>query len=176
MNRSSLVWTGLLLASFCSQLMAVPVTDGLLLWLDATDPATLFQDSSFTTPASPGDPIGGWVDKSGNDFHAYQDDEILQPVWDATAMNGQPAVRFSGFEADGMAIDDGLYLERPYTVFIVNQYWDVALRGRTLQGQDANWLAGLWSGQMGAYAEPWIGQSKRSPGHSHSRGHDRQLR
>ncbi len=157
MNRLSLVWTGLLLISFCTRLSAVPVTDGLLLWLDATDPTTLFQDSSFSTPADPGDPIGGWMDKSGNDFYAFQDDEFLQPIWDATAMNGQPALRFSGSENDGMSIDDGLFLERPYTVFIVNQYWDVAFRGRTLQGQDANWLTGLWSSEMGAYAEPWIG-------------------
>lgn len=156
MNRFLLLVTGLLLVTPSSP-AAVPVTDGLLLWLDATDPDTLFQDSTFTTPASPGDPIGGWMDKSGNDFFAFQDDVNRQPVWNATAMNGQPALRFSGFQNDGMAIDEGLYLERPYTVFIVNQYWDEPNRGRTLQGQDENWLVGLWGRRMGAYANPWVG-------------------
>jgi hypothetical protein len=37
----------------------------------------------------------------------------------------------------------------------VNQYYG-DIRGRTLQGRDANWLHGLWSGRYGSYAEGWI--------------------
>ena len=163
MRNLSLMLTGLLLVSRCGQLLAVPVTDGLLLWLDATDGATLFQDDGLTIPASPGDPIGGWFDKSGNDFHAYQVDPAFQPVWESDVMNGQPALRFSGFQSDGMAIDEGLYLERPYTVFIVNQYWDAANRGRTLQGLDFNWLHGMWGRRIASYAEGFIGPTAPSP-------------
>ena len=134
---------------------AVPVTNGIVLWLDATDPSTLFQDDAFTTLAGNGDPIGGWRDKSGNGYHAIMDDEILSPTLSNTAMNGQPAVHFDGLDGDGMYVDEGLYLERPYTAFIVNQYWGDT-HGRTLQGRDANWLLGLWSGNYGAFAEGWI--------------------
>jgi hypothetical protein len=128
----------------------------MLLWLDATDPTTLFQDSALTIPAGPGDDIGGWKDKSGLNHHAFQDDDFLRPTVEATAMNGLPAVRFFGADGDGMAIDESLVLERPYTAFIVNQYHDSGFRGRTLQGLDANWLHGLWSARFGHYAEGWV--------------------
>jgi hypothetical protein len=135
---------------------AVPVTDGMLLWLDASDPATLFQDAALTIPAAAGDPIGGWADKSGNGYDATQSDGLLQPFLDATAMNGRPAVRFEGASGDGMLIDDSLSLVRPYTAFIVNQYYG-ATRGRTLQGRDANWLHGLWMGNISSFAGGFIG-------------------
>ena len=135
---------------------AVPVTDGLLLWLDAADPATMFQDLGLTTPALDGDPVAVWLDKSGNDFSATQPDMGLLPVRNDTAMNGDPALRFVGAEGDGMLIDDGLVLARPYTAFIVNQYYG-DVRGRTLQGQDDNWLHGLWGGNISSYATGFIG-------------------
>ncbi len=134
----------------------VPVTDGLLLWLDATDPATLFQDIDMTTPAGDGDPVALWLDKSGNGFHATQADDFLRPTWESDVMNGQAAVRFDGLDGDGMAINEDLFLVRPYTVFIVNEYWG-DVRGRTLQGLDSNWLHGLWSGRISSYAGGFIG-------------------
>jgi hypothetical protein len=154
-------WVMLALAGTCvwsaaSRAQDLPVTDGLLLWLDATDASTLFQDEDRTTPATDGDPIGGWADKSGNGFHAYQDDSVLAPTLTSTAINGLPTVRLDGTDGDGMYIDEGLVLDRPYTAFIVNQYWGDT-RGRTLQGRDANWLLGLWSAHYGAFAEGWIG-------------------
>jgi hypothetical protein len=133
----------------------LPVTNGMLLWLDATDPATLFQDDSFTTLAEAGDPVGGWLDKSGNEYHATQSDTNKQPSYDATAMNGRPAVRFEGPAAHGMIISDDLVLTRPYTAFIVNQYWG-ASHGRTLQSRDLNWLLGMWAGNASHYAEGWV--------------------
>ncbi|MCA9216315.1 MAG: hypothetical protein KDB27_24775 [Planctomycetales bacterium] len=133
-----------------------PVTDGILLWLDATDPATVFQDSGQSVPAGAGDPVALWLDKSGNDFHAYQDDDFYQPTWESDVMNGLPAIRLDGAEGDGMAIADELVLERPYTAFIVNQYYG-GIQGRTLQSRDINWLHGLWSAQIGHYAEGWVG-------------------
>ena len=148
-------WCAVLLVSV-STAQEIPVTDGLLLWLDATDATTMFQDSTFTTLAGPGDPVGGWLDKSGNDFSATQPDAGLVPLRNDTAMNGYPALRFSGVESDGMLIDDGLSLAHPYTAFIVNQYYG-DVRGRTLQGRDANWLHGLWGGNISSYADGFIG-------------------
>jgi hypothetical protein len=46
---------------------------GLALWLDASDATTLFQDAAATTPATAtNDPVGAWLDKSGNARHATQ--------------------------------------------------------------------------------------------------------
>ena len=44
-----------------------PPTTNMILWLDAADLTTLFQDSSFATPVTTlGQSVGGWRDKSGN--------------------------------------------------------------------------------------------------------------
>jgi hypothetical protein len=151
------VLAALAISSFATRpVSAVPVTDGMVLWLDATDASTLFKDAALTMPALNGDPIGGWMDKSGSGYHATQATEANQPVRNDTAMNGLAAVRFSAAEADGMTIDDGLVVNRPYTAFIVNQYYGDT-RGRTLQSRDANWLHGLWSGTVSSYADGFIG-------------------
>ena len=134
----------------------LPVTDGMLLWLDATDPATVFQDAAMTIPATDGDPVAKWLDKSGNDFHAFQDDDFIQPSYATDVMNGQSAIRFDGLDLDGMEISTDLTVLRPYTAFIVNQYYG-DIRGRTLQSRDINWLHGLWSGNVGSFADGWIG-------------------
>lgn len=135
----------------------LPVTDGLLLWLDATDPSTLYEDIAMSTLAGAGDEIAVWADKSGNGYNATQFDEFARPIHEPQGINNQPSVRFQGADADGMAIDEDLYLERDYTVFIANQYYGPT-RGRTLQGLDSNWLAGLWGGEYGHYAGDWVGR------------------
>jgi hypothetical protein len=62
-------------------------------WLDAADPATLFQNNTFTTPAvSTGDPIGGWQDKSGNANHCTASGSA-RPTLRLAEQNGLPAIR-----------------------------------------------------------------------------------
>lgn len=130
---------------------SVPVDRGLLLWLDASDPSTIQTD--------PNGKVQAWLDKSGNNYHATQTDEARRPLPHPTAMNGRAAIRFDGGAdgaADGLVIDDGLNLtSRPYTVFIVDQYYG-SPRGRSLQGRDANWLVGKWAGTNGFYAGGWV--------------------
>ncbi len=133
----------------------LPDLDDLILWLDASDSSTLFQDAGLSVPAQPGDPIGGWLDKSGFDYHATQPNDLARPDFDEVAMNGMPAVSFNSAEMDGLFIDDGLNLIRPYTVFIVNQY-DGPIGGRTLQSQDTNWLHGLWAGNAASFAGDFV--------------------
>jgi hypothetical protein len=142
----------------------VPITNGLLLWLDAADGTTLFQDASMTVAAGSGDPVAGWADKSGNGYHATQTVAGLEPSLDLIGMNGQPAVHFDAASGDGMLIDDALSLARPYTVFIVNQYTG-ATRGRTLQGRDANWLHGMWNGTVSSFADGFIGSNPVAEDH-----------
>lgn len=70
---------------------------GLALWLDASDGATLFQDSAATTPATAtSDPVGAWLDKSGNARHATQSSSGSRPTISATLTNGKRALAFNG--------------------------------------------------------------------------------
>lgn len=129
----------------------LPVTTGLELWLDATDADTLDVDGSF---------VEAWTDKSGNDYNAYP--AASAPEYVTEGISSLPSVRFYGSSGDGMNIDN-LVVDRPYTTFIVNQYWDET-KGRTLQSQDINWLAGLWNGEVGHYAgNGWV-TTQRPPG------------
>lgn len=126
---------------------------GLALWLDAQDSSTL-QIS--------GGQITQWNDKSGNNFHATQATVARQPA--ATgSINGNTAVRFDATGAgdpnsDGLAVNDSLNLTaRPYTAYIVDQYWDTTVAGRTLQGRDGNWLIGKWGGRNAHFTGDWAG-------------------
>lgn len=68
---------------------------GLRLWLDASDPASLFQDAAGSTPAGNGDPVGQWADKSGNGNNLTQGAASLQPT-----------VAANGISLDGTEIMD----------------------------------------------------------------------
>lgn len=51
-------------------------------WFDASDTSTLFQDAAGTTPVTAvGQPVGRWLDKSGNNNHATQSNAALRPTW-----------------------------------------------------------------------------------------------
>lgn len=136
----------------------LPVMDGLQLWLDATDPDTVFQEVFFEDPASDGDLVFSWMDKSDNGFEVYTPDDAGAPTYVADGINGLPSIRFFSEFADGMIIEDALDVQRPYTAFIVNQYHDqgAGVFGRTLQSQDINWLLGLWSNNVSHYANGWV--------------------
>jgi hypothetical protein len=60
-------------------------TDGLALWLDA----------SSLTGLNDGDYVAEWQDKSGNNRHALQETESLQPTYLANEVNGHPVVKFN---------------------------------------------------------------------------------
>lgn len=50
-------------------------------WLDMTDPATWFQNSDGTTPATTlGDPVGFVLDKSGQGYNAIQETSAARPT------------------------------------------------------------------------------------------------
>ena len=55
-------------------------------WFDASDRSTLFQDAAGTTPVTAiGQPVGRWLDKSGNNNHATQSNAALRPTWQIDA-------------------------------------------------------------------------------------------
>ena len=68
---------------------------GLAMWLDASDGATLFQNSDGTVPATAtSDPIGYWGDKSGNGRHVTQSISASRPT--LTTVATKTAVNFDG--------------------------------------------------------------------------------
>jgi hypothetical protein len=55
-------------------------------WFDASDITTLFQDAAGTIPVTAvGQPVGKWLDKSGNNNHATQSTAGLRPTWQIDA-------------------------------------------------------------------------------------------
>ena len=65
----------------------VPPTDGLEVWLDASDATTVAADETAH--------VSVWRDKSGNERHAEQPDIEVQPAYVTDGINGKPAVQFS---------------------------------------------------------------------------------
>jgi hypothetical protein len=88
---------------------------GLSFWLKAPDTSTLWQESTFTTPAGNGDVVGGWQDKSGLSNNATQTVTADKPTRQDNSINGLPTVKFDG-------TDDDLDISVPLTnetIFVV---------------------------------------------------------
>lgn len=65
-------------------------------WFDASDLSTMFQDAAGTVAVTaPGDPVGKWLDKSGNGNHATQATAASRPTY-RVAANGYPYLDFDG--------------------------------------------------------------------------------
>ena len=71
-------------------------------WLDPSDPVTVFSDTAGTTPAGVGDPVARIDDKSGNGNHATQPTLAARPI-----LREADGLRY--LEFDG--VDD--YLQTP---------------------------------------------------------------
>jgi len=90
--------------------LAVPVIDGLNLWLDASN-----IDGAGNTTLTNGDPVDTWTDlASGNDMSKGAS---TAPVYVASASNGEPAVRFD-VSTDRLT---GSGTHTWQTVFVVNR-------------------------------------------------------
>jgi hypothetical protein len=63
-------------------------------WFDAGDITTLFQDRAGTIPVTAvGDPVGKWLDKSGNGNHATASSDAARPTYQIDT-EGNPNVTF----------------------------------------------------------------------------------
>ena len=92
---------------------------GLALWLDASDGATLFQNSDRTVPATAtSDPVGYWGDKSGNGRHVTQSISASRPT--LTAVATRTAVNFDGTD-DTIWFQQGIPSDN-LSVFCVFKY------------------------------------------------------
>lgn len=73
------------------------LTANLVSWHDASDAATLFEDSAGTTPAADNaDVIGRWADKSGNGYHLTQGTTAAKPTLRTAVKNGLNVIRGDG--------------------------------------------------------------------------------
>jgi hypothetical protein len=66
------------------------------LWLDASDSTTLFQSNGGAAAAADGDPVGYWLDKSGNNRHASQTSGSNKPTLKTAILNSKNIVRTNG--------------------------------------------------------------------------------
>lgn len=89
------------------------VTDGLVLWLDASDATSLTVDGS--------NKVSQWRDKSGNGNHAGQATGVNQATLTPNSLNSLPSIVFDGVD-DYFRIEDHATL-RPdeITVFVVGK-------------------------------------------------------
>lgn len=94
------------------------------LWFDADDPATLFQDAAMTTPAvADNDPVGAWLDKSGNSRHGTQPTAGNRPLLDLSVSNGRPAPLFVNASIHHLILSNASGIitssDNPFTIFAV---------------------------------------------------------
>lgn len=90
----------------------------LAIWLDAADPRTLFQDSTLATAVdADGQPVGGWLDKSGAFRHVTRATAVRRPTYRSTGLNGMPTLEFDG--VDDWLGATGWTLPQPLTLFVV---------------------------------------------------------
>jgi hypothetical protein len=114
---------------------------GLALWLDASDASTLFQDSALTTPAvADTDPIGGWLDKSGNGRNALQATALQRGRLRLNIINGKPV--WANDVNDELRFVQALFAQaQPATLYCVFKKIDSGTRNFITAS--ATWWAGL---------------------------------
>lgn len=97
----------------------LPINEGLVLWLDVFDPATLFQDSKGVVPITrDGQTLGRIADKSLDENHAVQIDADKQPEYKESIANGKPGLVFEEDYLEGLR---GFGAGKSFTVFFVGQ-------------------------------------------------------
>lgn len=95
---------------------------GIVAWYDASDVATLWENSARTIPAADNaDVIGAWDDKSGNGYHVIQATTANKPTLRTSVQNGKPIIRFDGTD-DFLANTSFPDFGDAYTAFVVARY------------------------------------------------------
>lgn len=84
---------------------------GCLLWLDASDSASVIRDGSNL--------VSQWSDKSGNANHATQAVGANKPTYSAAGLNGRPCLDWGSSPAAGMGLTTPSITYGPFTIFMV---------------------------------------------------------
>jgi hypothetical protein len=121
---------------------------GLTLWLDASDPASLFQNTNATTPAyQTSDYVSLWKDKSGNGNNATQATDSLRPYLVTSSQNSRNVIRFpyaAWNAATGPYMNATIGSLSAYSVFIIckfrtSEYYSMVLTGGSSQFEVRNY-------------------------------------
>ncbi len=119
----------------------------LTAWHDGADDSTWFQDSNCLTPTiNGGDPVGCWMDKSGNDFHATMN--VASQIPSLNLGLNQGSIEFDG--TNDFYDDNHSYTAR--TVYIIYRMDSVL--------QQTSDLAQLW----GLYSVGHVAPDPRNTG------------
>ncbi|MEE2707751.1 MAG: DUF1553 domain-containing protein [Planctomycetota bacterium] len=92
LTRTAVMAIGLLVLASWGWADSIP-TDGLVLWLDASDPDG---DGLPENDPDDGTKLSRWNDKSGRGNHVEQQAAGRQPSYRHTAFNDRPAIQFQG--------------------------------------------------------------------------------
>jgi hypothetical protein len=97
-----------------------PGDNRVVFWLDAADPATLFQDAERTLPVtSNAQPVGAWADKSGSGWHVTATiGSSGKPGFYTGQQNNLPSIRFDG-NSDSLTTHSASLVGSTYTIFAV---------------------------------------------------------
>jgi len=139
---------------------SLPVTDGLAAWLDAGDPATLFQTPEGAQPVAAGNqPVGLWRDKSGNDNHFQQAKPESRPRLTKTAIGNKPSITFETKHSTSLPAN----FPAPVTVVYLGRLTGGS-NARVLSAISNNWLLGFWGGAKNqGFYEGWVSPSGSPP-------------
>ena len=131
----------------------LPIKKGLLMWLDASDIHSLFQQIDTTQPVSTKNPlIGSWVDKSGNENNFLQPQYEARPLFVKTGIGGKPSIAFNTKQS----IFITRHFPAPVTVIYVAKQTGGSNK-RVLSAMTNNWLLGYWSNAKNqAFYEGWV--------------------
>jgi hypothetical protein len=94
-----------------------PLSLSPALWLDASDSGSLFQSNGGAAASNDGDPVGYWMDKSGNGKHATQTSGTNKPTLKTAIQNGKNIVRTNG-TSSFMNIPTTT-INAPFTIYLV---------------------------------------------------------
>ena len=121
----------------------LPVKNGLVMWMDASDDTT-FSYSSGTT-------VSQWRDKSGYNYHMVP--VSAGPTRNSSLNSRKTLLVTSAQQIGNLAIN---LQTSANTVFVVSRLTGGA-NGRVLTAYYNNWLLGHWGGYVNEYyAEGWI--------------------
>ena len=124
---------------------------GLIVWLDAT--TGLFDATSGgNAVTTDGSAVARWEDQSGNGNHFTQNTINNRPLLKTSVQNSRNIIRCDGVN-DNMN-KGGILTSQPYTIFITFKF---SSGGRTLSGNNNNWLLGSWGGYSNrAFNGAWV--------------------
>ena len=132
---------------------APPISNGLVVWLDASDLSNLFQTTDGSTQVSgDGQSVGLWRDKSGNYNNMVQAKAENRPQLFKSGIANKTTISFERNQSLSMATN----FPSPVSVFYVGRMTG-GVNGRILQSISNNWLLGYWSNAKNqAHFDGWV--------------------